>query len=466
MSKRLNILFIIMDDQRADTLAGYGVPRPRTPNLDALVENGLQFKNTFLTTPICTPGRAEVLTGCHTFQNEVPWFGMPINPDLMLLPRHLQHNGYHTIHVGKWHNDGHSRDKGYSRTRRDMINDNLLPYRENGHTMRFQEEDGSSVEGHSTELFTDAAIEELQQAPEDKPWFCYLAYHSPHDPFDCPPPFDTAYSSDEVPLPENYMPEARADNGDLTIRDELLLPWPRTQAAIRDYIARYWCMISHHDHHIGRILRHLDETGERDNTLIVFTGDHGLAAGSHGLLGKENMYDHSCRIPLVFSGPGVPKGQTCEALVANRDIFPTLCDAAGIPQADSIADGVSLAEAFTDPDKCPCREHVVTAFISPASDGSGLRHTQRAIRTSEWKLVHYLLTGRYELYNVREDPFELNNLLEPYRFQPDPMWQYTPERDPDDLKAIAEKLRSALIQWQQENNDPAASIVANNKLFP
>lgn len=456
--KKPNILFIIMDDQRADTLRGFPGNRPHTPNQDKLVDTGTSFRNTFITTPICTPARAEVLTGCHTFHNEVPWFGMPINPDLTLMPGHFQEHGYHTIHSGKWHNDGHPKSKGNVRTRCVMNQDNLLDHREYGHTMRYREEDGTEVQGHSTELFTNAAIEEIQQAPEGSPWFCYLAFHSPHDPFDCPPPFDQFHQPESVPLPENYMPEAPADNGDLTIRDELLLPWPRTQGAVKRYLARYWNMITHHDYHIGRILDELERTGQRENTIIVITSDHGLAVGSHGLLGKENMYDHSTRIPWVMTGPGIEAGNKVDALVQNVDIFPTLCDCCKIPVPDTVMDGVSHF-GFLRGSSGSGRDYVISSFTSPDPQEGSLRETQRAIRTDEWKLVCFPLIDRYELYNLGEDPFELKNLLASWRINPDPRWDYSPERTADSVVQTARQLKQTLMQWQKANKDPGLSAI-------
>ena len=218
MNKHPNVLIILTDDQRNDTIGALGNPHIHTPNLDELVHRGFAFEKQFCTTPICTPARAEILTGCNSFTNRVPWFGMPINSELTLLPQAFQDAGFHTIHVGKWHNDGHPRDKGYARTRRVFPADNL---NNSGHWMRFNE-DGVEVEGHSIELFTEAAIEELAVAPTDRPWFCYLAHFAPHDPHDCPPPFDTMYDAASMPLYPNHMPEHPIDNGAMTIRDELL----------------------------------------------------------------------------------------------------------------------------------------------------------------------------------------------------------------------------------------------------
>jgi arylsulfatase A-like enzyme len=440
MAKRPNILFLIMDDQRPDTLGPDSTFPVNTPNLDRLCTEGTRFNRHYVTTPICTPGRAEVLTGHHSYHNGVRWFGQPINPDLPLLPRILQSAGYHTIHVGKWHNDGHPRDKGYHRVRRAM-HDSLLPYREFGHTMEW-EEDGEPVRGHSTEMFCDATIEEITAAPQDKPWFCYLALHSPHDPFQAPEEF----LPKEGDLPDNFMPVYPWDNGDLTIRDELLLPFPRKPEAVKEYRRQYAGMIQHHDHHLGRVFAHLKASGMWENTLVVFTSDHGLAVGDHGLLGKENMHEHSCRVPCVLRGPGIEAGKSQNKLTHHVDFVPTLCELADVPVGAS--DGHSLLGNHQ-------REFLCCGFTSPDADPEKpLRETQRMIVTRDFKYIHYPLSGKEALYDLENDPLETDNLLADWRTLPYPLYNYKPPFDRDEIIKTATKLKQRLREWGGRNGDP------------
>jgi arylsulfatase A-like enzyme len=440
MPMRPNILFLIMDDQRPDTLGADSAFPVKTPNLDQLCKEGTRFDRHYVTTPICTPGRAEVLTGHHSYHNGVRWFGQPIDASLPLLPRVLQSAGYHTIHVGKWHNDGHPRDKGYDRVRRAM-HDSLLPYKEFGHTMEW-EENGRKVRGHSTEMFCDAAIEEIGSAPENKPWFCYVALHSPHDPFQAP----DAFLPEQGSLPDNFMPVYPWDNGDLTIRDELLLPFPRTPETVREYRRQYAGMIQHHDHHLGRILDLLRETGQWENTLIVFTSDHGLAVGDHGLLGKENMHEHSCRVPCVLCGPGIEPDEVVEDLTHHADFMPTLCGLAGIEPVQT--DGASLLKPRD-------REFICCGFTSPDADPEKpLRETQRMIVTKEWKYIHYPLSDGESLYNLQSDPMETDNLLATWRTQPYPFYGYEPLVSRAEILGIRAKLRESLHEWGRTNGDP------------
>ncbi len=411
--RRPNVLFILSDDQRFDTISALGNPHIHTPNLDQLANRGFAFYRNFCTTPICTPARAEILTGCTSFANQVPWFGMPIAPELVLMPYAFQTAGYHTMHVGKWHNDGHPRDKAYDETHCVFPEDNLNDMQTHGHYLRFQEPEGS-VSGHSTEIFTDAAIKALERAPQDHPWFCYLAYAAPHDPHESPEPFASLFDPQKIPLLPNYMPEHPFDNGDMVIRDELLENWPRGQEAMRRYRARYYAMICHLDHHIGRLLGWLRVHGQLENTIVVFTGDQGLAIGSHGLLGKENMYDHSIAAPLIYCGPGIPPGGRSNALAHHVDLFPTLCELTGVPRPASARYGCSVVPIFRG-QKERVREEIFCQFYSPEEPGEPLRHTQRAIRTERWKLTWYPLIKRYQLFDLQNDPYEMMDLLTLWR---------------------------------------------------
>ena len=435
-----NILFIIADDQRPDTIGPDSQFPVHTPNLDQLALEGTEFIRHYCTTPICTPARAEVLTGQHSYANQVRWFGQPIRPGLPLMPGILQEAGYHTIHVGKWHNDGHPRDKGYDVVRRAM-HDSGLDYRQHGHTMEW-EENGRKIRGHSTELFCDAAIEEVTNAPDSKPWFCYLALHSPHDPFQAPKEF----LPKDMPLPNSFMPVHPYDNGDLTIRDELLLPIPRKPEAVCEYRRQYAGMIQHHDHHLGRIFDYLRNSGQIENTLIVFTSDHGLAVGDHGLLGKENMYEHSIRVPCVMRGPGIESAKTVHELTHHTDFLKAVKSA-------TRSDG-SPIEIDTHPFIC-------CGFTSPDPQADKpLRETQRAIVTQNWKLVWYPHNDTLLLYHLTNDPAEVDNLLEPWRTIQYPLYGYTAPYSREDIHSTAADLIKKMTDWAVKNDDPLAGKMA------
>src|SRR5205823_14925494 len=177
---------------------------------------------------------------------------------------------------------------------------------------------------------------------KDQPFLAYVAFNAPHDPRLAPPKYHEYYNAHKPPLPPNFLPQHPFNNGDLTTRDEKLAPWPRTPAVVRQHLADYYAAITFLDAQVGRILNALRATGQYENTLIVFSSDHGLAIGSHGLFGKQHLYDHSMHAPLIFAGPGIPRNKQCDALCYLLDIFPTLGELAAVkPPAGS--EGKSLA---------------------------------------------------------------------------------------------------------------------------
>jgi arylsulfatase A-like enzyme len=474
-----------MDDQRPGTIGALNHPVVRTPSLDRLVREGVCFERAFCTTPICTPARAEMLTGCTSFNNGVTWFQRPRKAGLTLLPQHFQAQGYRTMHVGKWHNeaDGHPRELGFERTRRVFGLDNLNRRSPRKHWPRFAEgpDDRTVVEGHSTELFADAALEELNAAEasgEARPWLMHLCFHAPHDPFDCPPPFQGMYDPQRVPLPESYAPEHPIDNGEMLIRDELLLPWPRTPEAVQRYAADYYAMISHADHHIGRLLDWLDRTGHAQDTLVVFTSDHGLAIGSHGLIGKESMHEHSLGVPLILRGPGLPADQRrpASAMAHHVDLMPTLCDLCGLQPPESARDGGSLLPLIhgrTD----RARREVFGQFRHPddprptsgrVGRQEGWQETQRMLRTDRWKLMYYPQLERFRLYDLDRDPHEGHDLLTPWRPDSAKAWRDgqvwaersgQPPADRETALNAANDLRGRLLNAMAEVDDPALPLL-------
>src|SRR5262249_15932231 len=157
---------------------------------------------------------------------------------------------------------------------------------------------------------------------DPRPFFLYLAFANPHDPRVADRKYLDQYDRDRLSLPRNFLPIHPFDNGELTVRDEQLLPWPRTEADGRRTHREYYTTVTGLDDHIGRLIQALRDLGQLDNTLVVFSADQGIAIGSRGLLGKQNLYDHSMKSPLVVAGPGVPHGQS-DALVYLFDIYPT-----------------------------------------------------------------------------------------------------------------------------------------------
>jgi arylsulfatase A-like enzyme len=234
------------------------------------------------------------------------------------------------------------------------------------------------------------------------------------------------YDPDKIPLPENFMPEHPFDNGELRIRDELLAPFPRTPEVIRRHIAEYYAMITHADAAIGRVIDALKQTGQYENTIIVFSGDNGLAVGRHGLMGKQNLYEHSVHVPLIMCGPGIPKDNRTGGFCYLIDIYPTLCDLVGAPIPDSV-EGQSLVPLMKDEQK-QIRETLYFTY----------KDVQRGVRDERWKLIEYHVEGKKtrQLFDLESDPSELNNLV-----------------DEPACKQHVDRLSDALTKWRDDLDD-------------
>ncbi|GAB4456754.1 MAG: sulfatase-like hydrolase/transferase [Armatimonadaceae bacterium] len=430
--RRPNILLLCADDHRADAIGGLGHPVLRTPNWDRLLRDGSAFTNTYTTVPICTPARGELLTGCDAFTNGVRWFGETLKPDLTLLPQAFAEAGYRTFFTGKWHNDGHPSERGYTETRRVFCGGMTE------HRMRFAE-NGKTIMGFSSELFAEA-VNQFLEAQEDSetPWFAHVAFTAPHDPRT--PPMGWRVDPRRIPLPPNFMPEHPFDNGEMTIRDEQLAGFPRTEDEIRQHLADYYGMLLHLDAQIGRILAELDAVHQRHQTIVVYTSDHGLAVGSHGLMGKMSMYDHSVRVPLLLRGPGIPEGERFDTLCMGYDLYPTLCDLCEIPVPQSVQQGKSLKPVLDAPPETH-RDAVFCAY----------QDVQRMVRTDRYKYIVYPKIGKEQLFDLQTDPDELTNLLDEWRFRPTP-W-YKPQEDGAKYQEIAATLRTRLQDWQKSVGD-------------
>lgn len=418
--RRPNVLFLLSDDQRPDTIAALGNGVIRTPYLDALARRGSVFTRAVSPNPICTPSRAEILTGRSGYTNGVLYFGEKINPDCALWPQVMREAGYHTWYVGKGDPVAQPTRLGYEESRglfaggggrweverQDANGRPVTGYR----GWMFRTDDGTLLPEQGVGLtpdisarLADAAIGFIRRQPE-RPFFLHVNFTAPHDPLLVPPGYERVYDAARMPLPRNFRPEHPFDHGNRRGRDELLLPFPRTPEDVRAELAVYYAVISHLDAQIGRILAALNETGQAGNTIIVFASDHGVALGSHGLRGKQNMYEHTIGVPLILNGPGIPQGKRFDAQCYLRDLFPTICELAGIaPPAD--LDGRSLAPVLAG----------TTDTIHPCVFGH-FRDVQRMIRTDLWKLIHYPAVDKYQLFDLAHDPDELKDLsADPHR---------------------------------------------------
>ena len=423
MSDRPNVLFFFTDDQRFDTIAALGNDAVSTPTLDRLASQSAVFTHAHIpggtSGAVCMPSRAMLHTGRTLFHLDDR--GQEVPDDHVLLGEHFRRAGYETFGTGKWHNGRRAYQRSFSTGDEIMFGgmsdhwnvpafhydptgsyDSRLPFvRDPWGTNDVEHRDADHVHAgkHSSELFVDAASRFLRERDRSRPFFSYVSLTAPHDPRTMPEQFRAMYDSDEIELPPNFSAQHAFDTGALRIRDEMLAAFPRDPAEVRRHIAEYYAMISHLDHEFGRLLSVLDEIGERENTIIVFAGDNGLAVGQHGLMGKQNLYDHSVRVPLMISGPGVPPGQSSDALVYLLDIYPTLCDLVGMETPDSV-EGRSLAPCLGG--ETAHRESLYLAY-----EGS-----IRGVRMGRHKLIEYAVGGvrNTQLFDVVSDPHETSDL--------------------------------------------------------
>jgi len=399
--KKPNILILFADDQRADTIAAHGNPHIKTPNIDRLVSSGVSFRRNYVmggnSGAVCVASRAMLMTG-------KPWMAMNTGTlaGEKLMPELFGAHGYTTFATGKWHNGQPSWLRAFQHGERVMFggmsNHEKVPIRDLGPDGKLTEE--RTGEKFSSELFADAAIRFLETQDGSSPFFLYSAFTAPHDPRQPPPGYPANYTS-RPPLPANFLPQLPFDNGAMSGgRDENLAPWPRTEAVIRDQLAEYYAMIEHLDAQIGRILATLQRRGLADNTIIVYAADNGLALGSHGLVGKQNVFEPSMRVPLIIGGPGIPKGKSSEALTYLLDIFPTLCELTGLtPPAGILGESV---RPLWDGTKPSIRDTVYLPYIQ----------LQRAVLDERWKLVCYPKIGFSQLFDLQNDPDEIKSVYD------------------------------------------------------
>jgi len=399
-AQKPNVLFLLADDQRADALGCSGNSYIKTPNIDKLAQSGVRFSNSYVMGghhgAICAPSRAMLLSGKSLFHV------YDVLRGVQTMPMYFAKYGYETFGTGKWHNEKAAFEASFKKGKNiflgGMCDHFNVPCREMGGDGKLGE---PVKKGYSTDLFAGAAIDFIDgyaQGKKENPFFCYVAFTAPHDPRSPHPDYIGMYPDESIPVPGNFKSLHPFAFDQLNIRDENLAPWPRTPEMIQKSLADYYALISHLDTRIGEIVATLKKNGLYENTIIVYAADNGLAIGSHGLLGKQNLYEHSMKVPLIISGPEVPGAKVSDALVYLFDLFPTLCDLCLLPAPKGI-DGKNLAPVVKGKTE-GVRSSLYTAY----------RNTVRAVRTSEWKLIRYPQRDFCQLFNLKDDPLEINNL--------------------------------------------------------
>lgn len=424
-AQKPNILFIFADDHTWEALGCMG-SEVQTPNLDRLADQGVLFPNTYnmgsWTGAVCIASRTMLNTG-HSLWHSATLDQaakkkqkekQPITNAGTAWSQWLADAGYHTYFTGKWHVRLHQVNNVFHESGTERPG--MPKQTEAGYNRPVSSKDktwqpwdtnhGGFWEGgtHWSEVLRHEAVDFLQSAKTlDKPFFAYLAFNAPHDPRQAPKSDVDRYPVDSLQLPDNFLPEypyGEQIASGRKVRDERLAPFPRTPHAVKVNRQEYFALITHMDTQIGHILDALQVSGKADNTYIFFTADHGLAVGQHGLLGKQNMYEHSLKAPLIVAGPGVPKGKRVHDRVYLQDVVPTTLDLAEAPVPDQVAFKSFLpllqGQAYNGHDA------IYGAY----------RNTQRAVVQGDWKLIYYPAVPKHRLFNLANDPHEKHDLAD------------------------------------------------------
>lgn len=412
-----NILVIFTDDQRYNTVRALGDPVVITPNLDKLVRNGTTFTHAYNMGAwhgaVCVASRAMLLTG------QSVWKAKKQEKDYASLygrngfwPQQMKLAGYETYMTGKWHvaTDVEKLFDHASHIRPGMPNQTpagynrpLSPQDTTWQPWKGEYEGFWKGGKHWSEVLADDAIGYLQDAAKkDSPFFMYLAFNAPHDPRQAPKRWVDRYPMENIILPKSYLDDYpfKTEMGCGTdLRDEQLAPFPRTPYAIKKNIQEYYASISYMDEQVGRILKALEKSGKLENTYILFSADHGLSVGHHGLMGKQSMFDHSIRPPLVINGPGIPKGQKRNQGVYLQDIMATSYDLAGIAKPSHVFFN-SLLPLVKDKSKSSPYSSIYGCYMD----------TQRMVRTDRYKMILYPFASKILLFDMVKDPEEMHDI--------------------------------------------------------
>lgn len=414
-SRPPNIILLFADDQRADTIAAHGNEHISTPNLDNMAREGFSLRQNYCagsySGAVCVASRAMLMTGQHWLQlapnaKRKSWQGLPTLPELL-----RQQAGYRTHIVGKWHNGKETIERAFNEGS-SVFMGGMMDH------MEFSVQDLNA--GHltakrpgtkfSSTQFADSAISFLEEPHDDSPFFLYVAFTAPHDARNPPNEYREQYYQAPPPLPKNFLPTHPFNNAPQTTsgRDESLAAWPRSKSDIRDQLCEYYGLITHLDAQVGRILDTVEQAPYAENTIIIYSADHGLAMGSHGLLGKQNVYEMSMKCPLILKGGSacdVPVGKESHALTYVHDLFATICSLADVPHGECHAQDLSVLWRTS---QTTIRETIFLPF----------QDNQRAIRDERYKLHIYPRINHRLLFDLEADPHEQQNLIDNTGFKP------------------------------------------------
>ncbi len=408
-----NILFIAIDDQNDWIGCLGGHPQAKTPHIDALAKRGTVFLNAHCQSPLCNPSRTSLMTGRRPSTTGIyglsPWFRkVPELKDIVTLPQYLKKHGYKTYSTGKIYHGGYGRKK----TDREFdvlgpgASGKPFPKKKLVNTPQPHRLVDWGIFPHKDEdkgdwKVADWAVENIAKTPDDQPFFFSVGFFLPHVP--C---YATQKWFDLYPEETTLLPPIQKNDRDDTPRFSWYLHWKLPEPRLKfleeagewkNLVRSYLACTSFVDAQIGRVMEALEKTGQADNTIIVLWSDHGWHIGEKLITGKNTLWDDGTRVPLIFSGPGVARGQRCTKPAELLDIYPTLLELTGLPENDKL-EGHSLIPQLKDANADRKWPAITTH-----------NHDNHGIRTENWRYIRYA-DGSEELYDMRKDPNEWNNL--------------------------------------------------------
>ncbi|MDR1964753.1 MAG: sulfatase-like hydrolase/transferase [Planctomycetaceae bacterium] len=429
-TERPNIVFIYTDDQSFNTIGALGHPILKTPNFDRLAKEGIAFTNAYNQGgwhgAICVASRSMINSGRFLWNarrrveedlRPAEKGGLQLsernNAEAEFWSRLLKSGGYTTYFTGKWHVNVPVKNL-FDHV--GLIRGGMPPTVESSYNRPFENTDDvwspfdpqfkghwGEDNRHWAESLADSSIGFIEEAAKShEPFFMYLAFNSPHDPRQAPKEYVDRYPQEKMDVPANFLPENPYKDimgCPATLRDEKLAPYPRTEYAVRVHRREYYAIISHLDTQIGRILDALEKSGKRGNTYIFLTADNGLAIGAHGLFGKQSLFEHSVKVPLIVAGPNLPQNKQIETPVYLQDIVPTSLQVAGIEIPDHIQFKSFLPLIRGK------KQHYDAIY-------GAYMQQQRMIRKDDFKLIIYPKGKIVLLFNLKNDPDEKENLAE------------------------------------------------------
>ncbi len=418
-AKKPNVLFIFADDQCYETIGHLGITDIETPNLDRLMKSGTSFTRAYnmgsWSGAVCVASRHMLNTGRFIWRAEqASKKAEAERADGRFWSENMKSAGYKTYMTGKWHVRA-SAEKCFDvirNVRGGMPNqtpagyNRPLPGKPDPWSPYDPKFEGFWKGGrHWSEIVAEDAIyflDEAKKHADKNPFFAYVAFNAPHDPRQAPKEFIDKYPLSRIKVPSNFLPmypykdKIRCPH---SLRDEKLAPMPRTEHAIKVNRQEYYAIITHMDVQIGLILDALEKSGMAKETYVFFSADHGLGVGQHGLLGKQNLYEHSTRVPFIVQGPGIPKGKQVKAPIYLQDVMATSLALAGMKKPKHVEFNDILPLARGESKKSPYKE-IYGAYLS----------AQRSITVKDIKLIAYPDVPIIRVYDLGKDPDEMNDL--------------------------------------------------------